>query len=344
MKRTLLLGLAALFCAVVFAQEQKLLNLGLQARGDYQREYIDDNAVDENCGFKGKFFNVVADGEIGGGFSYSVRHRLNKEHADATFFDATDWLYLTYRKDNWELSAGKQVVYIGGFEYDAAPINLYFCSEWWNHIPCYRWGGIVSYTRQSDESSDKFSLQLCESPFRTDLQEDMFAYNFMWAGSHDWFSTIYSVNFMEYLPGKYINYISLGNRFHLGRFTIDLDLMNRAASGQAFLGKDFSVIGKIDWAATDKMNVFAKASYDVNNSDTGKDFLVHADTEITRVGAGIEYYPLRDSEGKGRSDVRIHAVGSYSFGDNTNPAGVLLDNQTYVSVGITWKMNLLSIK
>lgn len=338
MKKVLLFGLAALFSATIFAQGQELLNLRFEARGDYQREYVDGSAVDENCGFKGQYLNVRADGNIGGGFSYSLRHRLNKQHSDASFFDATDWLYLAYRKDNWELSAGKQVVAIGGYEYDAAPIDLYFCSEWWNNVPCYRWGGTVAYSL--NEGKDKLSLQLCESPFRGDSQEEMFAYNLMWVGSHGLFSTTYSVNFVEYLPGKFVNYISLGNRFSLGRFTVDLDVMNRAASGQAFIGKDFSVIGKVAWQPTNKLNVFAKASYDVNNADTGKDYLIAPDTEITRVGAGLEYFPLQDN----RNDVRIHVVGSYSFGDNTNPAGVLLDKQTYLTMGITWRMNLLSLK
>lgn len=338
MKKVLLFGLAALFGATMYAQEQELLNLRFEARGDYRREYVDGSVVDANTGFKGQYLNVRADGNIGGGFSYSMRHRLNKQHSDASFFDATDWLYISYRKDNWDLSAGKQVVAIGGFEYDAAPIDLYFCSEWWNNVPCYRWGGTVAYAL--NEGKDKLSFQLCESPFRGDLQEEMFAYNLMWAGSHDWFSTSYSVNFVEYLPGKFINYISLGNRLRLGRFTVDLDFMNRAASSQAFIGKDFSVIGKVAWMPTDKLNLFAKASYDVNNADTGKDYLIAPDTEITRVGAGLEYYPLQD----GRNDVRIHVVGSYTFGDNTNPAGVLLDKQTYLTMGITWRMNLLSFK
>lgn len=338
MKKVLLFGLAALFSATIFAQGQELLNLRFEARGDYQREYVDGSAVDENCGFKGQYLNVRADGNIGGGFSYSLRHRLNKQHSDASFFDATDWLYLAYRKDNWELSAGKQVVAIGGYEYDAAPIDLYFCSEWWNNVPCYRWGGTVAYSL--NEGKGKLSLQLCESPFRGDSQEEMFAYNLMWVGSHGLFSTTYSVNFVEYLPGKFVNYISLGNRFSLGRFTVDFDVMNRAASGQAFIGKDFSVIGKVAWQPTNKLNVFAKASYDVNNADTGKDYLIAPDTEITRVGAGLEYFPLQDN----RNDVRIHVVGSYSFGDNTNPAGVLLDKQTYLTMGITWRMNLLSLK
>lgn len=348
MKKGLLLGLATLFGAMVFAQEQNLLNLKFEARGDYQREYFDGSAVDDNSGFKGQFFNVRADGDIGGGFSYSLRQRLNKKHADASFFDATDWLYLSYKTGNWDFSAGKQVVAIGGFEYDAAPIDLYFCSEWWYNIPCYRWGGTVSYTFGNDARSDKFSFQICESPFRSDIvlddgstkkQEEMFAYNFMWVSSHDWFASSYSVNFVEYLPGKFVNYISLGNKFTMGNVTVDLDLMNRAASGQAFVGKDFSVIGKVAWAPTKKLNLFAKASYDVNNTDTGKDYLVSADTEITRVGAGVEFFPLKDA----RNDVRIHAAGSYSFGENTNPAGVLLDNYTYLSVGITWRMNLLNL-
>lgn len=338
MKKVLLFGLAALFGATMYAQGQELLNLRFEARGDYQREYVDGSAADANTGFKGQYFNVRADGNIGGGFSYSMRHRLNKKNNDASFFDATDWLYLAYRKDNWELSGGKQVVAIGGYEYDAAPIDLYFCSEWWNNIPCYRWGGTVAYVL--NDGKDKFSFQICESPFRGELQEDMLAYNLMWAGSHDWFSTLYSVNFVEYLPGKFINYISLGSKFAVGDVSMELDLMNRAASGQAFLGKDFSVIGKVAWAPCDKLNMFAKASYDVNNADMGKDFLISPDTEITRVGAGVEYFPLQDA----RNDVRIHLAGSYSFGDNTNPAGVLLDKQTYLTMGITWRMNLLNIK
>lgn len=347
MKKGIVLGFVALFCMVTFAQEQNLLNLKLEARGDYQREYLDGESIDENCGFKGKFLNLRADGDIGGGFSYSYRQRLNKEHGDANFFDATDWLYLAYKNDNWEFSAGKQVVAIGGFEYDAAPIDLYFCSEWWYNTPCYQWGGTVGYTLNNGK--DKFSFQLCESPFRWDIlladgsvkkQEEMYAFNLMWTSRHDWFASSYSVNFIEYLPGKYVNYISLGNRFFLGDVTIDLDYMNRAASGQAFVGKDFSVVGKVAWAPIKKLNMFAKASYDVNNAATGKDYLIAADTEITRVGAGVEYFPLQD----GRNDVRIHAAGCYSFGENTNPAGALLDQYTYLSVGVTWRMNLLGFK
>lgn len=344
MKKAFLLGLAALFCANIFAQEQKLFTLRLEARGDYQREYIEDESVPEAAGFKGRFLNVRADGNIGEGFSYSYRQRLNKNSDDATFFDATDWLYLTYKKNNWELSAGKQVVNIGGYEYDAAPIDLYFCSEWWQNISCYQFGVSAGYS--FNDGKDKLVFQVCESPWRITTviddageavkitQDEMYAYNLMWTSSHGCLNTIYTLNMMEYLPGHYVSYISLGNRFDMENCAVELDLMNRATSVQAFLGKNYSVIGKVEWRPTDKLKVFGKASYDVNNTGTGKDYLVADGCEITRVGAGVEYFPV-----EGSKDVRLHAVGSYSFGDS---GSVLLDNQTFLTVGVTWKMNLLS--
>ena len=125
----------------VMAQDSKVVNLQLETRMDYQREYLDGDAIKPNSGFIGKYLNVILNGTINDRWSYSYRQRLNKAHADATFFDATDWVHLTYKvNDNWSLNGGKQVVGIGGYEYDRAPIDLYFCSEYWNNIPCYQLG------------------------------------------------------------------------------------------------------------------------------------------------------------------------------------------------------------
>ena len=80
----------------VMAQESKTVNLQLETRMDYQREYLDGDAILPNSGFKGKYLNVILNGTINEHWSYSYRQRLNKAHADATFFDATDWVHLTY--------------------------------------------------------------------------------------------------------------------------------------------------------------------------------------------------------------------------------------------------------
>ena len=339
MKNTFWVLLALFCCQSVFSQQNEaLLNLGVETRVDYQREYIDGDAINDNCGFEGKYLNIRMDGRINDKFSYSYRQRLNKQHEDQSFFDATDWVYLKYQmNEQWALSVGKQVVAIGGYEYDRAPIDLYFCSEYWNNIPCYQLGvnGIFTF----NAGRDQLVAQVCESPFNLP-DEDMYAFNILWYGSHGWFNSIYSVNMLEYLPGKYINYIVLGNKFNVGDFSLELDFMNRAVSNQTFLFKDVSLMGELSYAPSEKLNIFAKATYDVNKSNKSGDNCVMPGTELTRVGAGVEFYPLSG----GNKSIRLHAAFCQTFGDNGNPTGVLQPEQSFFDVGLKWKMNLLSFK
>ncbi|MBQ6695063.1 MAG: porin [Bacteroidaceae bacterium] len=335
MKRTILTGLFAL-CVAALPAQIHLSNLRLEARADYQREYADGSEVEDNCGFKGKFLNIRMDGKLGNGFSYSYRQRLNKPNKDASFFDATDWINLTYSTGAWSFGGGKQVVAIGGYEYDAAPIDLYFCSEYWHHIPCYQVGVSAAYTIGG--GSDKFMVQVCQSPWRANAG-DMYAYNLMWCASYSNFSTLCSVNMMEVYPGKYINYIALGTELQVGECKLRLDLMNRASDEHAFWGKDISMVGEAEWLPNEHLTLFAKATYDVNNTDGSLDLCVLPGTEITRVGAGVEYYPMKN----GSKDVRLHANACYTFGENGNLAGALIDKQTLVDVGLTWRIDLLGL-
>lgn len=335
MKRTILTGLFAL-CVAALPAQIHLSNLRLEARADYQREYVDGSEVEDNCGFKGKFLNIRMDGKLGNGFSYSYRQRLNKPNKDASFFDATDWINLTYSTGALSFGGGKQVVAIGGYEYDAAPIDLYFCSEYWHHIPCYQVGVSAAYTIGG--GSDKFMVQVCQSPWRANAG-DMYAYNLMWCASYSNFSTLCSANMMEVYPGKYINYIALGTELQVGECKLRLDLMNRASDEHAFWGKDISVVGEAEWLPNEHLTLFAKATYDVNNTDGSLDLCVLPGTEITRVGAGVEYYPMKN----GSKDVRLHANACYTFGKNGNLAGALIDKQTLVDVGLTWRIDMLGL-
>ena len=341
MKHRLLLALMILIPAFMQAQDNGLVNLRIEARLDYMQEYLQGNPVNDNSGFKGRYLNIRMDGQISDHFSYSYRQRLNKPNNSITFFDATDWIHLTYTNRNWSVTAGKLVVGIGGYEYDVAPIDLYIYSEYWGNIPCYRVGVSGAYT--TDDNKDKFMLQFCESPFRghqlnTDNRQ-MFAYNAVWYGSHDTFSSIWSVNMLEYLPGKFMNYIALGNRFTFGDFQLDLDIMNRAVSTRNFLGKDMSVMSKFMWAPSENLNLFLVATHDFNHADEIGDWSVLPGTEITRVGAGLEYFPIKNSK-----DVRLHMACSYADGVNTSPAGLVLPKQTVFDAGVTWKMDMLKIK
>ena len=339
MKYYIISLLSALLSVAVYAQDSELMTLRVEARLDYMQEYDGDLKVNGNSGFKGRYLNVRMDGNLTDGLSYSYRQRLNKPNVNASFFDATDWLTLTYKHSNWTVSAGKQVVAIGGYEYDRAPIDLYFCSEYWNNIACYQMGVSGAYTTSA--GNDQILVQVCESPFRRNaanvLNEEMFAYNLIWYGSHGFFSTMYSVNFMEYLPGKYINYIALGNRFTFGNFALELDFMNRAVSGSEFLGNDYSVMGELSWRPSDRLNVFLRATYDSNKTVAG-DFCVVPGTSLLRAGAGFEFYPVKNYR-----NIRLHLNCCYTDGDSPSTT-VLRPEQTIVDAGLTWYMNMLNIK
>lgn len=335
MKKYLSLAVLAVTVMGMHAQDNALIDLTVQARGDYQRVYEDGEAIKDDCGFKGQYLNLIIQGEINEHFSYSYRQRLNKI-SKTPFFEATDWLHLDYKpSDELTLSGGKQVVAIGGYEYDRAPIDLYYCSEFWNGIPCYEWGASVAY---AVGKNDNLMFQFCESPFRSFYKHsDMYAYNLMWLGKHGIWSTLWSVNLMEWTQGRFINYIALGNEFNFTKILrLQLDWMNRASSHQTFLFKDCSVMAELAYRPIDKLNIFGKYTYDVNRSGTEADLLVHDGSELQSVGVGVEYYPIRK-----KMDIRLHANYSYAWGNNTNPDGIMHDRQSYFTVGATWSMNLL---
>lgn len=336
MKKFLCTCLAVAAMGTASAQDSKWLNLQGEVRVDYQREYLDGDAIKSNSGFKGKYVNFMLSGQITDKFSYSYRQRLNKAHSDQSFFDATDWVYLTYQANkHWSFSGGKQVVGIGGYEYDRSPIDLYFCSEYWNNVPCYQFGVSASYATSSGR--DKIQVQMCESPFNLE-NEDMYAYNLMWYGSHGWFNTIYSANAMEYRPGKFIYYLALGNEFQFGKVKWQLDFMNRATEGHAFFFKDCSVMSELSCPIGKHVSVFGKVTYDVNRTGEEGDRCVYTGSELTRVGGGVEYYPLSN----GNRDIRFHANFCYSWGNNSNVAGTMLPKQSIVDLGVTWKVDILS--
>ena len=82
---------------------------------------------------------------------------------------------------------------------------------------------------------------------------------------------------------------------------------------------------------------FAFATYDVNK-DNVADLCVLPGTEVTRVGAGVEYFPI-----EGSRDIRFHGGYSYAWGTNGNLAGgTVWGDQSFLTLGVTWKMSILN--
>ena len=340
MKNILTALILILLTTNLLAQGSEVTNLRLEVRTDYQKEFIDGNKIDANSGFRGKHINLRLDGNITEGLSYSFRYRVNRANGLDNLFSATDWINLKYTTSNWAFAAGKQILFVGGYEYDRAPIDLYICSEFWYNLACYQFG--VSSTYTTDSGNDSFVFQFCESPFRRNAlnvnQEEMFGYNLMWYGKRDWFESTYSVNMYEWMPGKFISFIALGNQFTFGDFRIQLDYMTRATNFNDMLGKNMSAMAEVLWKASDKLNVIGKMTYDKNLASDTADLCVAHGTDILRIGAAVEFFPIKDYK-----DLRMHL--SYCFTDGKSPATTALQPvQTIINTGITWKVGLLNKK
>ena len=340
LRALLVLCVALLSFNIAKAQdENEVFKLGVEARFDYLNQQLEGQKQVAGSGLKVRYFNLRLDGQITPKFSYSWRQRFNRANSISEFAQNTDWLHLTYKPtENWAISAGKQVLMIGGWEYDRAPIELYFCSEFWNNVNCYQIGASVAYTTNS--GNDTILFQACQSPYDTTSEAvAYYAYNLYWSGSHGFYTALYSLNFMQYAPGKYDKYVALGNQFKFGDATIQLDLMSRGPKVKDLLFDNFSIMGEASYLIADRVNIFAKATYDkIGNSSIIASGLVPG-TELTRVGGGVEYYPLG---GEGNRNVRLHAAYAHTFGVNTNINGTAKNNLGYLTVGLTWKIDLLS--
>ena len=342
--RVALVAVAAFSVSALSAQSgyeknNEIFRIGVEGRLDYLNQAVAGNHDVAGSGFKVRYFNFRMDGQISPKFSYSWRQRFNRANSISEFAQNTDWFTLTYKPtSNWAISAGKQVLMIGGWEYDRAPIELYFCSEFWNNVNCYQIGASVAYTTNS--GNDTILFQACQSPYDTTSNDvDYYAFNLYWSGSHGCYTALYSLNFMQYAPGKYDTYLALGNQFTFGDAKLQLDFMNRATDDHAFFLKDCSVMGELSYLINNKLNVFGRMTYDVNKTNSVGDLCVLPGTELTRVGAGLEYYPLKD----GNRNLRFHLYACQAFGKNGNPAGTMLPEQTFVDLGVKFKVDILSL-
>ena len=176
------------------------------------------------AGFGGDGVYLNIEGRISKNFSYSLCQRFFSSHGeDDSVFDNTDWLTLTYDVGQFSFTAGKDVVTVGSFEYDAYDIDSYFDmnSMFYNSFSCYQWGVKAMW---SPSESSSIAFQVTNSPFSyAPKEENIYAYNLAWYGEWDTYSSIWSVNLFEYAPGAFLKCLAVGNMFYMGNLSLGLD-------------------------------------------------------------------------------------------------------------------------
>ena len=348
MRKIVALVIALLCCYTTYSQEDSstsnLPTFVLTPRFDVTPYIPVGGKAPLDVGFSNTSLYTLFEGSVGENFSYSMsNHWLSTDPASlyqnafrSDDVDFIDWLTLSYAVGSVEFTVGKDMLSIGGWELDPMDVNQHIdlCSVFWNNIAIYQWGGSVCYTTPSENTDLIF--QFATSPFgERPFASKLFTYSLAWYGSFGCYEPIWSANFMEYERGRFLSILSLGNRFTFGDFAVELDWMNRATSVNRFFEQEMSLVGKFSYNYRDKLTVFAKGGYEHcrGNDMLGwesEDYsfvptMILPERDYVFYGAGIEYYPLRDSQ-----DLRIHAVAAANNYANT----------VSLTLGVTYNFNL----
>ena len=259
--------------------------------------------------FTGEDLNIDINGYISPNFSYSINHRIaSSYYGEASGFDATNWLTLTYEVGDFAITAGKDALFVGSFEYDAYDLDTYYemNSPFYNDLDCWQWGISGAWYPAEDQ---EILLQIANSPYSYG-HPGMFSFATGWRGAWDWYESYWTANLWMAGTDGLVKGVNLGNRFYLGNFTIDLDLMGRF--NEAYGGYDVILAPSYNFGEWGRL--FAKAGAD--SIEDGWNIFF---------GGGFEYFPLKENK-----DIRLHAVYTY----NEYTIGQMF------SLGLTWKMNL----
>ena len=326
--------------------EDWIPEISLDSRFSYDRVIGGDLA-----GFGGDGFYLNIDGKISKHFSYSLCQKLFSQHGeDDSVFDNTDWLTLSYDIGQFTFTAGKDVLMVGSFEYDAYDIDSYFDmnSMFYNSFACYQWGVKTMWTNPSETSS--FAFQVTNSPFAfAPREENMHAYNLGWYGAWDSYESIWTFNMLEYAPGSFVKMLALGNMFYIGDFSLMVDYIMRGDKVKNMfddvtlnimpsvnLGESVRLFAKFGW---ERMG--SELPYDIWGEYLSVEDQMAANEENTAVlpayivpgedyifyGAGVEYFPLKENK-----SIRLHAAWT---SNNYTKRHAL-------NIGLTWKFDLVN--
>lgn len=334
----------------------------LEARADFDYFRISDNtssSIEQPYGLHGQYFNFVIGGPLNDKISYFFRQRIVAKPGSVSLFDNTDFLYITYAPTkNWMFRLGKDALAVGGFEYDAPPINVLFSTYYWDNFYCFQPAIAAAY--KSDDARQMLLFQLGNSPYvhygatnlgyglGSEWKSGLMAYSLFYSGKFGALKVLHSVNLFERPDHKYLNYIAIGHELDFKRWDIYLDLIHHANAINDW-GNNFAVVSCANLYFDNGLNFFAKGAYEQNKSgdvlpgfglgtniDLGfYDCFGEAGHQYLTYGLGAEYHPVSCP------DVRLHAfVANRATSHEADAGKTVTTNSLQFNVGITWDMNI----
>lgn len=256
----------------------------------------------------------------------------------------TDFAYLDVYAGNWTFRLGKDVVAMGGFEFDPYDWDCTFetVSMFWNCFNCYQWGGSVNWMTPSEKSN--FMLQAVSATAINGevwkpWQNGYGLYSFKYTGEYGLVETSNSYGWMQTAGGAQksgIEMLTLGLRFNLGTdVKLGFEWQNRRDTAiklnkaSDFFNQSYKALASLTWVASDKVDLAFIAGYEKLDLENETFWLVDygyldepAKATYCFGGATVSYYPLRNSH-----DLRIQATvaGNKYIGKGIS-----------TTLGITW--------
>lgn len=324
--------------------DDKMLNIMVDMRVDLQTEI--KNGELDNASFRGQTFRLWLVGEIIPGFRYRFRHRFNKPQTPLirdNYSSATDhaWLAFDIGK-KWTLTAGKQSIQLGTFEYDYNGADIYQSTMVNGDIDMYKTGVNAAFKF----SGQVLNMQVvnADAPqFASDeYKNKSFALNVMWEGNlfNKTLRTRWGYGLFQHSKSKFYNWLTLGTQLNVKRFTAELDyfLGNRNIDYSSIVDdnelglryvKDQSVGLNLKYNLG-KWRPFIKGTW---NQRYDKHFESNAYESMSLQGA-LEFYPFTNNLIK---DLRFHVAYVYTHTDFQGHFSSLNNEDTHlVLVGTRW--------
>lgn len=320
-----------LFALSVFAQhresenildkliwDDKMLNIMIDTRMDLQAEFQQDDL--EKVGFRGQTFRVWFAGEIIPGFRYRVRHRFNKPQEPLirdNYSSATDqaWLEFDIGK-NWTITAGKQSMQLGTFEYDYNGADIYQSTMVNGDIDMYKTGVNVAY-KFSDQTINLQVVNSDATQFASDAYKNKaFSVNVLWVGNlfDKMLRTRWGYGAFQHSKSKFYHWITLGTQLNIGHFTTEIDYFsgNRNMDyGSMVDSTDLGLRYVHDRSAALNLKYnFGKWKPSVKGSwNQRHDKVFDSNAYISKgIETALEFYPFTNSLVK---DLRFHVAYAY---------------------------------
>ena len=292
MRKFIVIAILLLSGTVAGAQRVLIKNIYVDGRMYYSAELGKERRKDVQC------FDMLNLG-VSGAFSDFCDYNFRVQFAPKfPYYVRMDFCYLNLKMtENSSITVGKYAELIGGYEFDAMPIDVYYWSAFCKSL--YHGYGVGAILNYNISKSQKLAFQICESPVSPE-RFSAIAYNLYWNGRFaPFWKTIWSVNFMGDKSNSIMNFIALGNRWEYGCLKLDLDFINRMPLGYKNFPWNYSVVSNLA-VEFKNFNICLKGGYEKNS-------IIYS-----YAGGGFEIFPWAHKY------LRVHTMYYREFEQNTH--------------------------